>query len=369
MGGNALTNTKRLTTADHQRLATRLIPLLKQSFKFAAVPRYLPTKESHGDFDVVVTSGHGLSLSELKNILALSSDTEAVLNGDMASLCVEGFQMDVTAIKPESSCSCDRTAQHHQEVFDAHVGFMDWGDLSRIIGVVAKRMGLIYSSLGLIAPVMSSDVTASPPVSKETPLKIDQIVLTHSIPQALEYLKYPSQKWIDGFQNDLELFEFIVSSPFFSRLDVLSWLLKAKAGDKVRPGVVKFRDYLLELNGGVEPTDEQVSQERLDKYSAKVEAIVAFGKMSTFETILREYKEKCRVDAAMKIAFSGDVIMAVIGQTSGKNVGIVKERVRKLLIQSTSSESDPDAWKKQVANMPKENIDALIQRIWSDIQK
>ncbi|KAI9343147.1 hypothetical protein BDR26DRAFT_858628 [Obelidium mucronatum] len=399
MGGNAIKNVQRLTTADHHRLTTRLIPLLKQRYRFVAVPRFLPTKTSHGDLDLLVSDEPNtpFGVNELKTVLNLPPETEGIMNGNMVSLNVEGFQVDVNVVRSLPTCACfhhpdDKVLKNHDQlVLEASVGFMDWGDLNRVLGFVAKRRGLVYSDVGLVAPILTSDIIleeASPQListttktatttptaalaAKTASLKVGQIILTHSTTQVLEYLKYPSQKWIEGFQNNTDLFEFMVSSPYFSHHDILNTLLKPKAGDKQRPMVVEFRDYLLDLNGGVAPTQDQIDAGKLDKHHEKLKALSAFGKMGVFKTMAAEYLETVRIDSAMKKAFSGEVIMSVIGhEEEGRNIGLVKAAVRKLLVaQLETGGHESDEWKKKVATMPKEDIEELIRKVWNDIRQ
>ncbi|KAJ3376831.1 hypothetical protein HDU80_003724, partial [Chytriomyces hyalinus] len=120
-------------------------------------PRYLPTKTSHGDIDFVVqgalkpATAHSIRDTIAADLGALSK----VTNGTISSFNVEGFQVDVTFLS-------SHTMQEQEEaVFNAYLGFMDWGDFSRIMGVIVKQFGLKWSSVGLELVVSDWDAQDS----------------------------------------------------------------------------------------------------------------------------------------------------------------------------------------------------------------
>ncbi|ORY38990.1 hypothetical protein BCR33DRAFT_415662 [Rhizoclosmatium globosum] len=416
MGGNALANVQRLTSADHSRLLQRIKPLLQQHYGLVSSPRYIGSKETHGDIDFLVhnpLSQAPVSLAKLLNA------TDSVSNGNITSLNVDGFQVDVQRLNTKSSskqtCSCflgpeskqtDKLT-HDNLLFEAASDFADFGDCARIVGSVAKRYGLEYSNKGL--SVNHGSVS---------------IALTHSIPSALSYLQFPASLWTAGFSTEREMFDFLTASPLFNKTHAMLWISSGTSKRDLkhpRPTLKRFLEYLVDLNGGALPTPAQidafrVESEGIDKDQVKVDAIKAFGLWDLYLDLEAKQAALKVMDDYVKSVFNGRVIQGIIGdECDGASIGLVKARVRERLDRpltetvdqvfgeddqftdgpsedSTSVDGandgsfggskegaknlggskekfDIDMWKMKVLFMSQSEVEALILSVWREIQQ
>ncbi|KAJ3249327.1 hypothetical protein HDU77_007775 [Chytriomyces hyalinus] len=391
MGGNALDNVRRLSNADHARLISLLVPKLRTHFARVGTPRYLPTKTSHGDIDFVVQGAlKPATANSIRDTIAADLGAlSKVTNGTISSFNVEGFQVDVNFLSSH--------AQQDQEeaVFNAYLGFMDWGDFSRIMGVIVKQFGLKWSSVGLELAVSdwdaqdsvehsSGDIAATEPqkpfiqnnldesnqptlAKRPNPRHIGDIVLTHSFPDALYYFKYNPQKWIDGFLDEKDMFEYLVSSPTFSSDWMLGWAHSFKPNEKVRPAVSLFKEFLIERYGH-SSNNSKLTRSEQDAY--KMDALRHFGKLNEYNDILAAFIKKSALDEQMRASFNGELVMELTGldqKHDGKKIGLIKSRVR-ALIQAQFENSDGDAWKREMAGMAKDDMIKIILKVWDEVK-
>ncbi|KAJ3070220.1 hypothetical protein HDU98_006738 [Podochytrium sp. JEL0797] len=374
-------------------------------------PRSLPCKESHGDVDFIVacassacvsgSSGCGSSGSSSSSrgskaaadspgsaphapttpatridtpslAAALGASAHVASSRALSSFAVDDHQVDVLRV-----CCSNDDPTTTAEKFHAALAFHDFGDLGRIVGYVAATRGLTYCDKGLVARIYSTDSHA---LHSHQDIKhrlvIGSIVLTPSIPNALQYLHFNAKKWVQGFENERDMHDFLIESAYLDPARVLAWLQSKPDSAKLRPGVLRFQDYLAQWVVSPDPSDETQSNPAFQLETRyKMEAVAAFDKMSLFSQIVREFEQKSALDQQIKDRFSGHVIMKVIGESEGKNVGKVKSRVRKLLEEKSVPVTEfahiklhTDGWKSTVLNMTEDEVEALIARVWDDVR-
>ncbi|KAJ3214112.1 hypothetical protein HDU81_001770, partial [Chytriomyces hyalinus] len=260
-----------------------------------------------------------------------------------------------------------------EAIFNAYLGFMHWGDFSRIMGVIVKQFGLKWSSVGLelgvsdwdaqdsvehsrcdigsAEPQISSienhvDESNSPKLARRPDRRrIGDIVLTHSFPDALHFLKYNPQKWIDGFLDEKDLFEYLVSSPVFSSDWMMSWVQSFKPNEKVRPAVSLFKEFLIERYGQASNKNSTSNLTRSEKEAYKMEALRHFGKLNEYNEIIAAFIKKSALDEQMRATFNGELIM-----------------------EAQVESSDEDAWKREMAGMAKDEVVKIILKVWDEVK-
>lgn len=154
MGGNAFNTLlpdalfPRMSTEVYQRLKARLTSRLQDLYTGVAVPREDPEKIDHGDLDFVVYgSREGLTSAEVCE--ALGAQHSILLDGNrMSNFAVPADTFDA---KSQHQCyhQVDVRVCNGVEEWERVVSFNSFGDLGRILGLVARGSELSLGSSGL----------------------------------------------------------------------------------------------------------------------------------------------------------------------------------------------------------------------------
>lgn len=218
MGGNAIKalgfEPVRLDSSELQALELRILSELAFHGIYAeGIPR-LPSKESHGDLDLLVTSS---------NLPQFPEERGRVKNGSVSSLAwalpdCRIFQVDLNYFPAERL----RLAR----------SYFAYGDLGNMLGRAAMAMRLKLGTDGL-----------SYRLSKD---RRDHISLSKDWNQSLEVLGYDPERWHQGFSSEEEVFEYVVSSPYFDVSFFLEENLNhhKRKRQLVRPVYKKFLEWL-----------------------------------------------------------------------------------------------------------------------------
>ncbi|KAJ3235130.1 hypothetical protein HDU81_000797 [Chytriomyces hyalinus] len=383
MGRNALDNVQRLTNNDRARLLALLVPSLQSHFARVGTPRFLPTKTSHADLDLVVQGGlnSSSSISSIQDTLAAEwAATSKLVNGTTCSYNVQGFQVDVTFLPPKSLQS-ENEEVDEGAVFNAYLGCMHWGDFSHIMGVIVKQFGLKWTAFGLelvvsdqdahdsvpALPLQSHESDTQNPTTQNTPQRIGDILLTRSFANALEFLKYNPQKWQEGFVSEVDMFEYLVSSPLFSREWMLPWVYATKPVEKMTPAVAHFKQFLLQQKS--EEGQCTFGSNPIQKHAFKMAALHHFGKTDKYQAVVTAYLRKSAMDGLMRAVFSGKLVVRVTGldpKHDGGKIGQIKSHVRGL-IESKKLSSDVGDWRRDIAGITEKDMEKLVRTVWDEI--
>ncbi|KAJ3409044.1 hypothetical protein HDU80_003338 [Chytriomyces hyalinus] len=358
-------------------------------------PRFLPTKTLHADLDLVVQCQlNAVSISSIQDTLAAEwAATSKVINGTTCSYKVQGFQVDVTFL-PSLNVPIEPGEEEDEAIFNAYLGCMHWGGFSHIMGVIVKQFGLKWTSRGLELVVSDQDANDSIPalprlVSKEShksdddnthdgarkqnnpqqQQRIGEILLTRSFPDALEFLKYNPQKWQDGFLSEVDMFEYLVSSPLFSRERMLPWVNEMKPVEKMTPITVRnFKQFLIQQHES-DPGECDLGSNPIQKHAFKMTALHHFGKMEKYHDMVIAFLQKSAMDKLMRGVFSGKLVVRVTGldpKYDGGKIGQIKSRVRGL-IESRRLSSEAADWRRDIARITQKDMEQLVRTVWDDI--
>ncbi|KAJ3248173.1 hypothetical protein HDU78_001573 [Chytriomyces hyalinus] len=398
MGRYPLDNVQRLTNNDHARLLALLVPSLKTHFSRVGTPRFLPTKNLHADLDLVVQCQlKAVSISSIQDMLAAEwAATSKFINGTTCSYNVQGFQVDVTFL-PSLNLPIERGDEEEEEaIFNAYLGCMHWGGFSHIMGVIVKQFGLKWTSRGLELVVSDQDANDSIPAlprlvnteshksdddtrddgaskqnnPQQQQQRIGEILLTRSFPDALEFLKYNPQKWQDGFLSEMDMFEYLVSSPLFSREWMLPWVNAMKPVEKMTPTTVSlFKQFLMEQHKSEAGECDYFGSNPIQKHAFKMAALHHFGKMEKYHDMVTAFLQKSAMDELMRAVFSGKLVVRVTGldpKYDGGKIGQIKSRVRGL-IESRRLSSEAADWRRDIARITQKDMEQLVRTVWDDI--
>ena len=288
MGGK-LYNLSRMPRADYleRELELRRFLDLRLEVRYR-IPRFYGDKPDFGDMDVLVQSqpGWGERQLELMRELDVSEFRTA---GHVFSVVYRGLQTDFFAV-PE-------------RYLESTYSVMCFGDLGNLLGRMVRRFDLKYGEHGL-----------SYVYRREEGHYQSDLELTQDFQRICEFLGLEYARWAIGFDTLESLFEWTVTSPYFSvvpYLDDLSGTLEKRV--KERPGLQKFVSWLQERGISQRPHFGE-----RQSYLGMVAA--AFPEAWLEEQIaLERQKEVQARDFAAK--FSSNLVMRLLPELEGRALG------------------------------------------------
>lgn len=294
MGGNALKqfNTVRLPTSEVNDIATAIIERLSSDCRAAMIPSYR-NKESHGDLDILID--FAMPTYVLQSIIFNLSPYPAqriqtVENGPTRSLGIQltkdsVFQVDFIYV--------------HPKIYDFALSYFSYNDCGNFIGVIAHRTGLRFGHKGLEYAVR-----------KDTHL-IGTISLDYDFKSALELLGCDYNRWNHGFDDLVDIYQWIASSKFFNKE---FYLLEnrnhtARIRDKKRITYTGLLEWIRENNppDGM-PIDRKEWVDHLNS------TIPSFNEQ--YQKIISNYEK----NVLLKSKFNGIICSELTG-LSGKELG------------------------------------------------
>lgn len=312
MGGNALNVPScRLEAEEYSCIADNL----ESIFQGGVIKSY-SGKESFGDLDFLYVKEDGYSdVCYTKEIFEKNGWTltqEPVQNGTVTSYGVllsrnRVFQIDFIGVPWES--------------FNFSYCYYAFNDMGNLLGRIARKVGLKLSNLGLVyiqrAPENNSVV-------------LKEHLLTSNWDKALKYLGYDTKRYRQGFDELEDIFEFIISSPYydFDKFDLTKRNGKARVRDSKRPNYRAFLKWANEHHKKY----EDVGENFLNK------AFIAFPK---FKKAYEETLQRHSTVLAYKAKYNGAVVYKVtglVGKQLGKFMGDNEEMFSEEFVLDASQE-------------------------------
>lgn len=293
MGGNAVQNTIRLEKEDYFNLWEQIDI---SSFSLYLVRSY-HTKESFGDMDLLIPSTYGRNYENYKR-LALEDVgleiVEEVKNGNVTSFGVQLpqgiFQIDVISLDIDTL----PFAYHYY-------GFNDMGNL---LGRLARGIGLKLGHQGLWY------------TQRDEHHVLHNHLLTRDFYEAIEYLGLSADRYQEGFDTMEEVFDFVMSSPYYdwNRFDLAQRNYKARVRDRKRPNYKAFLEYAEGKPYNTLPNKHMYLG-------------MHFKQWPKFEEKYHEILLVQQEDNHIKSKFNGNVVSELTGLT-GKELGGLMSRVK-----------------------------------------
>lgn len=187
MGGNALKNygCERVDLITYERIKLYVINKLSPFFDKIKIPLSLSDKKDYGDIDII-------AIPKIQNIVEkiqeIFSPRKIIKNGSIYSFNVENLQIDLI---------CET-----EENYEIHSQFLNFGDMSMILGRVARLYKLKYGIDGLSLPIRD-------PIDDHV---IEVIPISKNLRKILTFFGYDAEMYFKGFQTKEELRDFVFSS-------------------------------------------------------------------------------------------------------------------------------------------------------------
>jgi hypothetical protein len=204
MGGNAISNAVRLEKQYYDYVAEGTSTVLKEAFPDAiisVIPAYRE-KESFGDLDILIS---GIEIKTLREFCekALNSP-EVHTNGNVIS-----FALDISGLMFKRTIFQIDFITVPREIHDFAFKYFAFNDLGNLIGQTAHGLGLKFGHDGLWYKYIVGTTL------------VKEICITQNFEKALDLLGYDPSRYALGFDNLEAIFEYVISSKYFTKWNYL----------------------------------------------------------------------------------------------------------------------------------------------------
>jgi hypothetical protein len=292
MGGLALKSveTRRINREEFDVISNELVTVLKTTFSNVGIPLFYKNKPTFGDIDILVTQNE-FGPDMRKYIEYHFSPNEIFHNGNCWSFDYKGVQIDLI-----TTSTLD---------FPTNMIYFSYNDLGNLVGRLAHGFGLRYGQEGLWYEHYFKGQN------------VGKIPVSTNYSKTLSFLGLSYERYTKGFDELVDIFEFIASSPYFNwkRYQLVELNKINRDRNKKRSSYIAFLDWV-EENVADEEHEFQFSEDK----SRYLERINLFFPEAELETNIRrlEYLE-CK-KLYVKAKFNGGDVMKKYG-FSGKELG------------------------------------------------
>lgn len=344
MGGKAITKVqiRRMNLQEYNQVKQMIIctfgtdcdPNLMVDFSFDK-----PGKETFGDLDVLYKLDPSSSFVMTDYIREKFNPIQIVTNGDVISWAYEhspGIFYQIDMIR------CDN--------LDMGKFYFSYGDLGNIIGQITKFWGLKFGHDGLWVLVEAELVKTYCKLDLNTNFNVrsiySQLLLSTNPEKICNYLDLDFNGWVNGFESQDKIFQWIKSSKFYSPQIYGNPNHSYRHKQKTRP---MYRDFIDSI---ILDKELEFNKINLNLIETQINAIIYFGKIKELDLMIQEENVK----QVRKEKFNGKKLMAmgVCQMQVGKFIQDFKK-----LIESTSCNQE-FTWDQWIDSTPQDKIDWFI---------
>ncbi len=328
MGGKALKNviTTRLTKEKYNQVKSEIISILGQHLSITFLYE-LPEKEDFGDLDILYIPNEQINIHDL--VVQLFHPKEIVKNGTVLSFSYLINENDDNTKNIYFQIDLIKSQNIAMDLF-----YFSYGDLGSILGRIIKHYGLTFGNAGLWINIEKATIDL---YLKNHDKKIEHIsnvnkpiILTENPEEICVYLGLDYKKWLNGFSNNLEIYEFIIKCTFFNPklFDVEYFTLNHDHRRRYNQRAM-YQDFVHYIQNNFKRYN--VNHNIEDKnVNFQYEALVIFNKLNVLEEIMNQN----RLQNKRKEKFNGSNIINIL-QISEKEVGNSILKFKKHIIETT----------------------------------
>lgn len=293
MGGN-LFKLGRLPKAEYKSIEQELCRYLDEKFgDNYRIPRYYDDKPDFGDMDIVIsTAAITGNWQQLQQELIADLQLEQYKStGAVFSTVYRNFQVDYFVRKAK--------------YFESTYSFLSFNDIGNLIGRIFKKFNLKYGEHGLFYVFRRADNHY-----------VKDIPISQDFKKIFTFLGLDYEKWQIGFANKIEMFDWVVASPYFSvtpyTIDGQSKTMSKRV--QQRPTIQAFLEYI-EVN----QLSKSYAFLKRDEYIPRIAEY--FPEANLIAQLAEEKQREVYVNA-IRAKYNGKVIMQLIPALSGKQLGL-----------------------------------------------
>ena len=244
------TRASRVTTSEMNNIFDELKTRLGNKFSKFELSKSLPSKQDHGDIDIVLTGNPNIKKAIMMYLGSKVKDYSR--NGNIYSVL---YNSDLG-----KDVHVDFIHSDNDEDFEAQRMYLALGDLSGILGVMARQNGYKYATTGFHKIYVDKSG------------RHHDILITKNLKDGLKILGYGDVLGeYDNIQNNDDVIKFISSSPMFDSDDYKGQTMNHSDRKRVRagrPSADYVRTSLIGLNKHKQISDPDYFLKKLfpDKY-------------------------------------------------------------------------------------------------------
>lgn len=308
MGGNIFESNLRIWSKEaFEALFQQQQKLFEHITDKLYIPREIASKTTFGDLDIIIPE-------QFLNAVVSLLETQGLplsINTNVISYQYEQHQVDLIFLK--------------EEYIPYAINYFSFGDHGNVIGRLSKRHGLKNGFKGFQHTFERDNGN----VKIDIPVSMDYV-------EMLNYLKFDSDKFLKGFDTELELFEWLTSSPYFDST-IYSFELMANK-DRVRDRKRKFyRDFLQHIDSrsyDKNPPSPEPFSEYFPDFQPKYDAV-----LNDYNKLV-EYRSK----------FNGSIVGELTGR-EGRVLGELMSSFRSLYSKETILEMSSEEIKNAILQL------------------
>lgn len=303
MGGRALKEvyTRRYEYSEYHSLCDELLPIISKIFNTeVSLVESFKDKESFGDMDILV-------LGEISNDLVKEK-------------LIENFNPPPTQI----SCNSNVTSFEHKELqidliftkesnWESSKLFFKFGDLGNLLGKMYNRVDLKYGFSGLVKVIRDENDSK----------KLGNVVISTEGKKIFEFMGLSWNRYCEGFNNEKEIFDYIIESRFFDpeafKFENLNHTNRKR--NQRRKGYKDFIKYVEDLKLKPKYTFDETDETK------HIDEIEKFFNID-LKSIIKKYQDEDDIKKLIRSKFNGSKIIEWIDIKPGKIISILIEEFK-----------------------------------------
>jgi len=294
MGGNAIKSVElvRLTKSEYKPYENLVISKLSKYINIDDIKTisYYKNKLDFGDMDLIIRKPKPVNLVQI--LKDEFNSKEVYVNSDVISFEFNNFQVDLIFTSSEN--------------LETSLFYFSYNDLNNFVGRFSHKFNLKFGHDGLSYIHRNKHESS-----------VGKIYLTKEPRKIYEFLGYDYDRYLQGFNEIEDIFEYVCSSKYFSaeafKYENLNHNNRTR--NRKRKTYINFLDWLSESK--YKNVDYKFTKEK-DYY---LPMIVSFFTESNLVNKISDFKEKEERLLKIKNKFSGYIIMKIIPTLEGKMLG------------------------------------------------
>lgn len=299
MGGNALNfATERKTTEQFNKIFSEIEPTLIGLNIDYFLTKCYRNKPSHGDMDILIKNDN-LNKDKLLSIIIEQFHPQSISPNDKTiSFDYDNFQIDFILIDSDN-----------WEIAKIWYQNDPWANAT---GKTCHKFQLKFGPSGLIFPHRGINNTLN-----------ENILISKDAVKIFKFLGYDYERFIQGFDEIEEIFDFIISSKYFNS-DVFQYENLNRIDRKRNKRRKSYNEFLAYISKNDINKNYQFYENREDY----IKEIDNFFPEANLIGRIEELKEKDRINSIIKEKFNGKLIMSMYPELKGKELGYFIEQFK-----------------------------------------
>jgi hypothetical protein len=227
------------------------------------------------------------------------------VNSNVYSFPVDGFQVDITFVPSDQ--------------YNSTIAYTSWGDLGNLMGRVYHKLGLHYGHDGLQFWIRQGMFDSNVAWSDSDHI-YSKSVVTRNTNTIFTIGGFDYKRWLKGFNNEIEVFEFVTQSKFFHpdlfALENLNHINRTR--NRKRGMYMRFVEWLAVKYPDPIPPIIYPSKEEV--------AIVMQHRFPDVRNDVDKYRFQHATDKIVKAKINGKLVQEWIDSDSGPLIGSIMKQ-------------------------------------------